>query len=79
MRRTSHRHRETHLSDLASSSLAFCHRFMANNMAITNNNLVETKPDVIFVLGQPGAGKGTQCARIVSVSDKRCQRMLLYS
>jgi len=23
------------------------------------------KPNVIFVLGGPGAGKGTQCARIV--------------
>lgn len=31
------------------------------------------KPDVIFVLGQPGAGKGTQCSKIVNVStgDRR--------
>lgn len=25
------------------------------------------KPVVVFVLGGPGAGKGTQCARIVAV------------
>lgn len=25
------------------------------------------KPQVVFVLGGPGAGKGTQCARIVEV------------
>ena len=24
-----------------------------------------TKPNVVFVLGAPGAGKGTQCQRIV--------------
>ena len=27
------------------------------------------KPLVVFVLGGPGAGKGTQCARIVKVRD----------
>jgi len=27
--------------------------------------MVGLKPDVVFVLGGPGAGKGTQCARIV--------------
>ena len=27
--------------------------------------VVMGKPNVIFVLGGPGAGKGTQCARIV--------------
>jgi broad-specificity NMP kinase len=26
------------------------------------------KPDVVFVLGAPGAGKGTQCENIVKVS-----------
>jgi UMP-CMP kinase len=26
---------------------------------------MSNKPQVVFVLGQPGAGKGTQCARIV--------------
>ncbi|CAF1500679.1 unnamed protein product [Rotaria sp. Silwood1] len=27
------------------------------------------KPNVIFVLGGPGAGKGTQCARIAETYD----------
>ena len=29
------------------------------------------KPLVVFVLGGPGAGKGTQCAKIVEVSVTR--------
>lgn len=29
---------------------------------------LEMKPQVVFVLGGPGAGKGTQCSRIVEVS-----------
>ena len=33
--------------------------------------MVGLKPDVVFVLGGPGAGKGTQCARIVEVSDEK--------
>lgn len=28
------------------------------------------KPQVVFVLGGPGAGKGTQCSRIVEVRVK---------
>ena len=27
------------------------------------------RPDVVFVLGGPGAGKGTQCELIVKVGD----------
>lgn len=27
------------------------------------------KPDVVFVLGAPGAGKGTQCENIVKVGS----------
>lgn len=27
------------------------------------------KPDLVFVLGAPGAGKGTQCENIVKVSS----------
>ncbi|XP_028754741.1 UMP-CMP kinase 3 isoform X2 [Neltuma alba] len=30
-----------------------------------NGNAVEKKPTVVFVLGGPGSGKGTQCAKIV--------------
>lgn len=29
------------------------------------------KPVVVFVLGGPGAGKGTQCARIVAVRARK--------
>ena len=29
---------------------------------------VMTKPRVVFVLGAPGSGKGTQCEKIVEVS-----------
>ena len=31
-------------------------------MSATNN---EEKPNVVFVLGAPGSGKGTQCQNIV--------------
>lgn len=34
------------------------------------------KPQVVFVLGGPGAGKGTQCARIVAVREM--QRLVFY-
>jgi len=33
--------------------------------SLESRSLVMGKPNVIFVLGGPGAGKGTQCARIV--------------
>lgn len=36
-----------------------CHTSSAITMSIV-------KPKVVFVLGAPGAGKGTQCAKIVS-------------
>ncbi|KAK4763144.1 hypothetical protein SAY86_008912 [Trapa natans] len=31
----------------------------------TNGSLIEKNPTVVFVLGGPGSGKGTQCANIV--------------
>ncbi|KAB1225042.1 putative UMP-CMP kinase 1 [Morella rubra] len=31
----------------------------------TNGSMAEKKPTVVFVLGGPGSGKGTQCANIV--------------
>lgn len=33
----------------------------------SNKLIMSSLPKVIFVLGGPGAGKGTQCARIVEV------------
>jgi len=41
----------------------FSSRTFAN---LESRSLVMGKPNVIFVLGGPGAGKGTQCSRIVS-------------
>lgn len=35
------------------------------------------KFNVVFVLGGPGAGKGTQCARIVSVRTGAVERLIL--
>jgi len=35
-------------------------------LAINSEKYLEEKPDVIFVLGGPGSGKGTQCAKISS-------------
>lgn len=31
------------------------------------------KPQVVFVLGGPGAGKGTQCSRIVEVRQGKSE------
>ena len=48
----------------------FLHLFSVSRLpavfrALDFRTLVMAKPNVIFVLGGPGAGKGTQCARIV--------------
>lgn len=32
------------------------------------------KPQVVFVLGGPGAGKGTQCSKIVEVREMARER-----
>ena len=32
---------------------------------IFNNLMISSKPYIIFVLGGPGTGKGTQCANLV--------------
>ena len=37
------------------------------------------KPQVVFVLGGPGAGKGTQCARIVEVGGRTMKITILYT
>ncbi|KAK4763804.1 hypothetical protein SAY87_013242 [Trapa incisa] len=39
--------------------------FTVHNDKETNVSLIEKNPTVVFVLGGPGSGKGTQCANIV--------------
>ncbi len=34
------------------------------------------KPQVVFVLGGPGAGKGTQCSKIVEVREMATERTM---
>lgn len=40
-------------------------RFFLANTTITTSIMSSEKPKVVFVLGAPGAGKGTQCSKIV--------------
>ncbi len=54
------------LSGLSSSLLS---RFPARVLLRAQYFSMASKPMVIFVLGGPGAGKGTQCANIVRVSS----------
>lgn len=35
--------------------------------------LLRMKPKVVFVLGGPGAGKGTQCTNIVKVGGRQLE------
>lgn len=37
-----------------------------------------TKPNVVFVLGGPGAGKGTQCSKIVEVGEKENDQSYVF-
>jgi len=43
------------------------HRLSGKLPSVVHRISVMMKPQVVFVLGGPGAGKGTQCARIVEV------------
>ena len=47
-----------------------CKRAMTTTVAMTTTAETQKKamPVVLFVLGGPGSGKGTQCANIVRVS-----------
>lgn len=37
-----------------------------------------TKPNVVFVLGGPGAGKGTQCSKIVEVRGEKKKKEIMF-
>ena len=40
-----------------------CHVFSYVSVDILSGKMSNSKPNVIFVLGGPGAGKGTQCSK----------------
>ena len=42
--------------------------FVIDILSNISRKMMPTKPLVFFVLGGPGAGKGTQCANLVRVS-----------
>lgn len=42
-------------------------RLFAKVCSRVPSSLLRMKPQVVFVLGGPGAGKGTQCSKIVEV------------
>jgi len=42
------------------------------------SDLNEKKPNVMFVLGGPGAGKGTQCYKIVEVSIRNIEKNIFH-
>ena len=58
----------THKKPFRSSIHYFCTQLSevkeTNYLELFNNKMTE-KPNVVFVLGGPGAGKGTQCSKIV--------------
>uniref|UniRef100_A0A9J7YH69 UMP-CMP kinase n=1 Tax=Cyprinus carpio carpio TaxID=630221 RepID=A0A9J7YH69_CYPCA len=45
--------------------VSLLHRLKKHPRAVHRLSVMMMKPQVVFVLGGPGAGKGTQCARIV--------------
>lgn len=52
------------------------HRLSGKLPRVVHRISVTMNPQVVFVLGGPGAGKGTQCARIVEV--RQMQRITAF-
>ena len=53
----------------------FCVTLKTVAVQLVRRAMSAAKPLVVFVLGGPGAGKGTQCAKIVKVGVSSCNGM----
>lgn len=51
----------------------FCVPLKRVAVQLVRRAMSAAKPLVVFVLGGPGAGKGTQCAKIVKVGVSSCK------
>lgn len=60
---------------LSKSPFGVFHIFFVSKLRYLR--MSKSKPEVVFVLGQPGAGKGTQCLKIVKVMMERSKAVFL--